>query len=53
MQGIKLKDFQINTVNKLLDATSMVVKRSTITSPYCSGKTIILLSYIEEYLKRK
>ena len=23
MQGIKLKDFQINTVNKLLDATAI------------------------------
>ena len=27
MQGIKLKDFQINTVNKLLDATSIGIKK--------------------------
>ena len=52
MQGIKLKDFQINTVNKLLDATSIGSKKEVILqAPTGSGKTIILLSYIEEYLK--
>lgn len=52
MQGIKLKDFQINTVNKLLDATSIGNKKEVLLqAPTGSGKTIILLSYIEEYLK--
>lgn len=52
MQGIKLKDFQINTVNKLLDATSIESKKEVLLqAPTGSGKTIILLSYIEEYLK--
>lgn len=52
MQGIKLKDFQINTVNKLLDATSVGSKKEVLLqAPTGSGKTIILLSYIEEYLK--
>lgn len=52
MQGIKLKDFQINTVNKLLDATSIGSKKEVLLqAPTGSGKTIILLSYIEEYLK--
>ncbi len=52
MQGIKLKYFQINTVNKLLDATSIGSKKEVLLqAPTGSGKTIILLSYIEEYLK--
>lgn len=52
MQGIKLKNFQINTVNKLLDATSIGSKKEVLLqAPTGSGKTIILLSYIEEYLK--
>ena len=45
MQGIKLKDFQINTVNKLLDATSIGGKKEVLLqAPTGSGKTIILLS---------
>lgn len=52
MQGIKLKEFQIDTVNKLLDATSVGEKKEVLVqAPTGSGKTIILLSYIEEYLK--
>ena len=52
MQGIKLKEFQINTVNKLLDATSIGEKKEVLLkAPTGSGKTIILLSYIEEYFK--
>jgi type III restriction enzyme len=51
MQGIKLKEFQIDTVNKLLDATSIGNKKEVLVqAPTGSGKTIILLSYIEEYL---
>ncbi len=51
MQGIKLKKFQIDTVNKLLDATSVGTKKEVLVqAPTGSGKTIILLSYIEEYL---
>lgn len=52
MQRIKLKDFQIDTVNKLLDATSVGIKKEVLVqAPTGSGKTIILVSYIEEYLK--
>ena len=52
MQGIKLKNFQIDTVNKLLDATSVGNKKEVLVqAPTGSGKTIILVSYIEEYLK--
>lgn len=52
MQGIKLKDFQIDTINKLLDATSVGNKKEVLVqAPTGSGKTIILVSYIEEYLK--
>lgn len=51
MQLIKLKDFQIEAVNQLLDASSVGSKKEILlTSPTGSGKTIILLSYIEEYL---
>ena len=50
--GIKLKDFQIDTVNKLLDASSIGTKKEILVqAPTGSGKTIILVSYIEEYLK--
>lgn len=52
MQGISLKNFQIDTVNKLLDATSVGTKREVLVqAPTGSGKTIILLSYIEEYFR--
>ena len=52
MQNIKLKDFQIDIVNKLLDATSVGSKKEVLLSaPTGSGKTIILLSYIEEFFK--
>ena len=52
MQGIKLKKFQLDTVNKLLDATSIGTKKEILVqAPTGSGKTIILLSYIEEYFK--
>ncbi len=52
MQNIELKEFQIETVNRLLNATSIVNKKEVLVqAPTGSGKTIILLSYIEEYLK--
>lgn len=52
MQNIELKEFQINTVNKLLDATSIGNKKEVLVqAPTGSGKTIILLSYIEEYFQ--
>lgn len=34
MQGIKLKDFQIDTVNKLLDASSIGTKKNISSSTY-------------------
>jgi len=52
MQGISLKKFQIDTVNRLLDASSVGTKKEVLVqAPTGSGKTIILLSYIEEYFK--
>ena len=52
MQGIELKEFQINCVNKLLDATTVGLKKEILVqAPTGSGKTIILLKYIEEYIE--
>lgn len=50
MQKINLKDFQVETVNKLLNATQNSKKEILLEAPTGSGKTIILLSFIEEYL---
>lgn len=52
MQGIELKEFQIECVNKLLDATTVGTKKEVLVqAPTGSGKTIILLDYIKEYLE--
>ena len=52
MQGIELKEFQINCVNKLLDATTVGSKKEVLVqAPTGSGKTIIFLDYIEEYIE--
>lgn len=52
MQGIELKEFQIDCVNKLLNATTVGSKKEVLVqAPTGSGKTIILLDYIEEYLE--
>ncbi|HHX2558194.1 DEAD/DEAH box helicase family protein [Staphylococcus epidermidis] len=50
---IKLKEFQQNAVNKLLEFTApeYKVNELTIKAPTGAGKTIILLSWIEEYIK--
>ena len=42
MQGIELKEFQIDCVNKLLDATTVGNKKEILVqAPTGSGKTII------------
>lgn len=52
MQGIELKEFQIKCVNKLLDATTIGLKKEILVqAPTGSGKTIILLEYIKEYIE--
>ncbi len=52
MQLVKPKDFQIKTVNRLLDATSVGKKKEVLLqAPTGSGKTVILLSYIERFLE--
>jgi len=52
MQGVELKNFQRNCVNKLLDVTTIGLKQEILVqAPTGSGKTIILLDYIEEYLE--
>lgn len=51
MQGIELKEFQVNCVNQLLDATTVGSKKEVLVqAPTGSGKTIILLEYIKEYI---
>ena len=53
MQGIELKEFQIECVNKLLDVTTVGLKKEILVqAPTGSGKTIILLDYIQNILKR-
>ena len=52
MQGIELKEFQIECVNKLLDATTVGTKKEVLVqAPTGSGKTIILIDYIKEYIE--
>lgn len=52
MQGIELKEFQVNCVNNLLNATTVGDKREVLVqAPTGSGKTIILLEYIKEYIE--
>ena len=52
MNNIELKDFQHNCVEELIKATLDGDKTQILLqSPTGSGKTIILLSYIEEYYK--
>ena len=52
MQGIELKKFQQKCVNKLLDVTTVGKKREVLLqAPTGSGKTIILLDYIQEYIE--
>lgn len=56
MIGLTLKRFQQETVDSLMKLTSKVApetkaeQRITLQSPTGSGKTIILVSYIETYL---
>lgn len=54
MIDIRLKEFQENTVDFLYDATTYGKKERKIIlhSPTGSGKTIILISYIEKMLTR-
>lgn len=52
MQGIELKEFQVNCVNNLLNATTIGTRREVLVqAPTGSGKTIILLEYIKEYIE--
>lgn len=52
MIGLELKDFQEKAVDFLLDKTSngKQERKIIMQSPTGSGKTIILIAYIEEYL---
>ena len=52
MQGIDLKEFQIECINKLLNATTVGTKKEVLVqAPTGSGKTIILIDYIKEYIE--
>lgn len=52
MQGIELKEFQVNCVNELLNVTTVGDKKEVLVqAPTGSGKTIILLEYIKEYIE--
>lgn len=52
MIGLKLKDFQEDAVDFLFNTTTNVNSKDKIVmqSPTGSGKTIILIAYIEKYL---
>lgn len=52
MINLKLKDFQQEAVDFLLESTTLQSNRNiAIKSPTGSGKTIILIEYIERYLE--
>ena len=52
MIGITLKEFQTKCVNQLLDSTSIGNKKEVLVqAPTGSGKTIILIDYIEQFLE--
>lgn len=52
MQGLELKEFQVNCVNELLNVTTVGDKKEVLVqAPTGSGKTIILLEYIKEYIE--
>ena len=53
MINLNLFDFQQETVDRLLAYTEDITSKQTITvkSPTGSGKTIILIDYIDEYLE--
>ena len=51
--NIELFDFQENAVLNLIDLTTLGTKQTiTVKSPTGSGKTIILINYIDEYLNK-
>lgn len=51
MVGIKLKEFQEKCVNQLMEETTTGKYREIlIDSPTGSGKTIILLEYVDRFL---
>lgn len=52
MQGVKLFDFQNEAVTYLLDTTSTADTKQTVIvkSPTGSGKTMILIDYVDKYL---
>lgn len=51
MLSLELKDFQNNCVEDLLESLNKEDKEIILKSPTGSGKTIILINFIEEYLK--
>lgn len=53
MIGLKLKNFQERAVDFLFEKTTDITSKPKIVmqSPTGSGKTIILISYIEKYLE--
>jgi len=52
MVRIKLKDFQLECVDKLMNEMTLGDKKNVIIdSPTGSGKTVILLDFIDDYLK--
>ena len=53
MININLFDFQQDTVDKLIAITDSPITKKTITvkSPTGSGKTVMLIDYVDEYLE--
>lgn len=50
--NITLKDFQLDAVNNLLTYAEKPVKEVILQSPTGSGKTIILTSFLHEFMER-
>ena len=51
MAKLKLKEFQKKCIIKLLESTSSDKKEILLKSPTGSGKTIIMVNFIDQYLK--
>ena len=51
MEGIKLKEFQKKAILDLLKATSEGKKEILLKSPTGSGKTIIMVNFIDQYIE--
>ena len=52
MQNIKLKEFQVDTIERLVATVEKGDKEIILKSPTGSGKTVMLCNFVNEYNKR-